>query len=107
MAKDTYNKRMKGNWQQGKGCKGDAEERQHAKKEIDDAVIHDLEGQPVRHKGKRKRNKKASLEHVIAWYTQKVEEWERSGQSSGTVNFFRDSLKKAKKRYEEEYGSDK
>lgn len=106
MAKNTYNKRMKASWQQGKGCKGDAEERQHAKKEIEDSIQHDVLERPVRHKGKRKRNKKASLEHTIAWYEQKIEEYERAGNRGSCLHMFRDSLRKARKRYRDEYGGD-
>lgn len=107
MAKDTYKKRAKGNWNQGKGCKGDAEERQYAKTEIEKAVAHDVEDQPTRHKGKRKRNKKASLEYTIAWYTQKIAEWERLDRKGSIVNMFRDSLKEATKEYKEKYEEEK
>jgi hypothetical protein len=104
MAANTYKKRMKGNWNQGKGCKGDSEERQYSKIEIEESIKTDVEGQPVRHKGKRKRNKKASLEHTILWYTQRIEEYERQGNNSSFSNYLRDGLKKAKEEYEEKYG---
>ena len=107
MAKNTYNKRMKGNWCQGKVHKGDSGERQYAKEEIKEGVVHDLEGHPTRHKKKRKRNKKASLEHTIQWYTQKIAEYERLERSSSFLNYLRHGLKQAQKKYEEEYGEDK
>ena len=60
MAKDTYKKRMKGHWQQGKGCKGDSEERQYAKREIAQALAADEEGYLERHhKGARTKNERA------------------------------------------------
>src|ERR1700692_2483441 len=101
MAANTYKKRMKGNWNQGKGCKGDSEERQYSKREIEESIQTDVEGNPVRHKGKRKRNKKASLEYRITWYTQKIEEYKRSECNDSFLGYLRDGLKKAKEEYEE------
>ena len=106
MAKDTYKKRAKGNWQQGKGCKGDSEERQYAKIEIEAAIKHEVEGQPIRYKGKRKRNKKMALEHQIEWYQQKIEEYQRRGDNDSFVHYMMNSLIKAKKKYKEEYGEE-
>jgi phage terminase Nu1 subunit (DNA packaging protein) len=105
MASDTYKKRAKGNWCQGKGYKGDSEERQFSKTEIKEQIKYDLEGLPVRHKKKRKRNKKASLEHQIEWYAQRVAQRESSGHSSDSfTNYLRDGLKKVKDEYNEKYG---
>jgi outer membrane receptor for ferrienterochelin and colicin len=104
---NTYKKRAKGSWHQGKGYKGDSEERMHAKKEIQESVKIDLEEGLTRHKGKRKRNKKASLEHMISWYTQKIEEYERNGHSSSHTHYLRDGLRKARREYEEKYGDEK
>ena len=99
-----YKKRAKGSWNQVKGCKGDSEERQYAEKEIEESIKQDLEGHPVRHKGKRKRNKKASLEYQIEWYTKKIAEFERMGYKGSCINYFRDALKRHKKEYQEKYG---
>lgn len=103
MANDTYKKRMKGSWNQGKRHKGDSEERQYAKKEVEESIKYDVEGQPVRHKGKRKRNKKASLEYRISWYTQTIEKYERMERNGSFLNSLREGLKVAKKEYKEKY----
>lgn len=104
MSKDTYKKRLKGNWRQGKGYKGDAEERQYSKTEIEAAIKHEVEGQPTKYKGKRKRNKKMALEHQIEWYQQKITEFERNGYKGSCIDYFRNALREAKKKYKEEYG---
>jgi hypothetical protein len=113
MAKDTYKKRMKGNWQQGKGYKGDSEERMYARKEIEQAIQAEEDDYLEKyHKGARTRNEKARLEHQIAWYTQVLAETDRRMAAEGKVpnwessfaSYFRDSLKKAKKKYEEMFG---
>lgn len=65
----AYRKRMKGDWRQGKRHKGDAEERQFAKREIQQQLDADEEDYLERyHKGKRTKNEKARLEYRIAWY---------------------------------------
>jgi hypothetical protein len=107
MAKDTYKKRAKGSWHQGKGCKGDAEERQYAKKEVEESIQHDVLERPMRHKGKRKRNKKASLEYTIEWYTQKIAEHEQMGRGIEYTGYLRDGLRRAKREWEEKYGEKK
>lgn len=105
MANDTYKKRAKSNWRQGKGYKGDSEEREYAKKEIEETIQHDVLERPLRYKGKRKRNKKASLEHRISWCQQKIEELERQGYKGSSVDYLRDLLRKARKEYKK-YGEE-
>lgn len=97
MAND-YKKRLKGNWRQGKGYKGDDSERAYAKKEISEDLKAIDEEYLTKHKGKRKKNVKAHLEYLIAWYTQRVEEIERSKNRSSMGSYWRDGLAKARKR---------
>ena len=96
-----YTKRMKGNWNQGKRCKGDAEERQYAKAEIKQELEANDENYLVKHKGKKKKNEKARLEHWIDWYEKTIQEYERRGTGHGShPNYLRDSLRKAKMKLE-------
>lgn len=113
MGKDTYKKRMKGNWNQGKGCKGDDEERMYAKEEIRQALKEmDDDYQATYKKSKRKRNEKARLEHSIAWYEKVVAEDERRQRENpdrgswrcSFISYARDALRKAKKEYAEKFG---
>lgn len=111
MAKDTYKKRMKGNWRQGKGCKGDDEERMYAKQEIREALKEmDENYQATYRKSKRRRNEKARLEHSMEWYRKVIADEERRRRehpewgSSYFGNYARDALRKAEKEWEEKFG---
>lgn len=65
----AHSKRAKGNWRQGKGYKGDSEERQFSKREIAQQLAEDEEAYLDRyHKGARSKNMKARLEYRIRWY---------------------------------------
>lgn len=107
MGSDTgYKKRAKGHWQCGKGCKGDSEERQYAKREIAQALKEAEEGYLERyHKGARTKNERARLEYRIEWYTQALERDERrGGWASSFANYLRDGLRKAKKELRDKFG---
>ena len=104
MSNNDYKKRAKGNWNQGKGCKGDSEERMYAKKEIVEQVKVNDDKYLTPHKGKRKKNLKAQLEYRIAWYTQMAENEVRNKRSDIFTYFIEEGLKNAKKEYEEKYG---
>src|SRR5271165_673502 len=100
MAKDTYKKRLKAGWNQGKRCKGDGEERQYVKKEISTAVKeYDEDYVSPYKKGKRKRNRKLQLEHRIAWYEEVLAKYASRGQDTLTSGWFRIALKEAKEKY--------
>lgn len=89
-----YKKRAKGSWNVGKGCKGDSEERAYAQREIEaELAAHETGLTP--HKGKRKKNKRASLEHTISWYEQTIQSREREGVSDSFTHYLRDGLKRA------------
>ena len=95
---NDYKKRAKGSWNVGKGCKDDSSERVYAKNEIKQELKAEETGL-TRHKAKRKRNVKASLEFQILWYTQKLEEIERGkNKNTSTANYFRSALKKNKEK---------
>lgn len=99
-----HKKRAKGNWRQGKGYKGDSEERGYAKQEIEDELEIDATG-ITPHRGRRKRNYKAILEHRIAWYQQTIEKYQRDYKITGDSFLFslREGLKVAQKEYREKY----
>jgi hypothetical protein len=102
MAANTYKKRMKGNWNQGKACKGDGEERQAAKKEIKELIAEcDADYKTRYQKSKRSRNEKVRLQHWIAWYTQRVEDSKRSGRRDIISTWMREGLAKAEKKLAE------
>lgn len=108
MSRNTYKKRAKGSWCQGKGYKGDSEERQYAKIEIEESIKYDQEDNLVKHKKKRKRNDKAALEHRIEWYKQLISQYKlREGNSDSFINCLTDGLKQAEKEYEEKYKESK
>ena len=101
VATDTYKKRMKGHWQQGKAYKGDGEERLAAKRELAELIRESEEDYKIKYKkSKRRRNEKARLEHRIKWYEQTIEKYDRRGDNSSFSNWLRDDLAKAKKKYE-------
>ena len=107
MAKDTYKKRMKGHWQQGKGCKGDSEERQYAKREIAMALAADEEGYLERyHKGARTKNERARLEYRINWYQQTLDSYKQRGWGSSFAHYLQDGLRRARKELRDKYGDD-
>jgi hypothetical protein len=106
MAKDSYKKRMKGNWNQGKSCKGDGEERKYAVQEITQFLKEmDEDYQLPYKKAKRNRNDKARLEHRIAWYEQALQKY-KEGHDTSFTHWIRHSLMKAKKEYEEKFGEE-
>jgi hypothetical protein len=108
MAKNTYKKRAKASWNQGKGCKGDSQERNYTKKDISEELLYDNEENLTPHKKKGKKNKKAQLEYWISWYTQQVEACQRDGKDNGNDNgmlwWFMNGLEQCKKEYEEKFG---
>lgn len=66
---NPYRKRLKAGWNVGKGAKGDGEERQYAKREIEQELAAAEESYLERHhKGKRTRNMRAHLEYRVKWY---------------------------------------
>jgi len=108
MPDNVYKKRAKGDWCQGKRHKGDSEERQYAKNEIEKEIESDITGL-VKHRGKRKRNHKAILEYRISWYEQTIEKYERQYKRTGDshLNSLRDGLRVAQKEYKEKYSDGK
>lgn len=106
MAKDSYKKRMKGNWNQGKACKGDGSERAYAKAEIREFIKEmDEDYQAPYKKSKRRRNDKARLEHRIKWCEEALAR--RPSECDWFSNWIRCDLAKAKKQYQEKYGDKK
>lgn len=104
MGKYTYKKRAKGNWNQGKGHKGDGDERQFSKKEIGEMVEEIEENHLVRYKSRRKRNRKASLEHTISWYKEKINEHKNAGRTKDYyIGYLITGLEAAEKEYKEKY----
>ncbi len=107
MAKDSYKKRMKGDWNQGKACKGDGEERMYAKEEIKEFLKEmDEDYQAPYKKSKRKRNDKARLEHRIAWCEQALTRRKGMGNDSFS-HWIQSDLDKAKELYNKKYGGNK
>lgn len=95
-----YKKRLKGNWRQGKRYKGDSEERQFAKSEIKQQLAEEDEKYlDKHHKGARTKNVKARLEHQVKLYEQVLERPRHA--SDWLSNYFRDALKKARKKLNE------
>jgi uncharacterized protein YxeA len=99
MPQNTYKKRLRSGWRQGKLYKSDSEERQFSKREIVRDIEEDRENYLYRHKGRRKRNVKASWEYRIDWYQKKIAEYERAGQKSSVVPLFRTRLAELKEAY--------
>jgi len=98
---NDHKKRSKGDWRQGKGYKGDGEERQFSKNEVKQQLAEDEETYLDRHKGKKKRNKLASLEYRVKWYEETIAKYEKDNKNSMLCNWFRDSLEKTKKQLAE------
>lgn len=91
-----YNKRMKGCWRQGKGCKGDSEERQYSKLEIKQQLAEDEENYLHKyHKGARTKNMRARLEYRIRWYEELNARY-KDNATSVFGHWFMDGLRKAK-----------
>lgn len=93
----AYKKRTKGNWKQGKGAKGDGEERQYARREIVQMLreLHADYREQYRKAG-RTPNLKARLEYRICWYEEVLA---RHGERSDSFHsYMRDGLIKAKAR---------
>jgi hypothetical protein len=99
-----HTKRSKGNWTQGKSCKGDSYERQFSKTEIQAQLDQDHETYLSRHKGKRKRNDKARLEYRMKWLACRVVD-EVFGESY--TAYLRSELRKAQKEYDEKFPTEK
>lgn len=104
---NAHKKRAKGNWRQGKGYKGDSEERMYAKKEITEEVKTNNDDHLTRHKSKRKKNLKARLEYWILFYSQKLEEYQRNGHSGSSTYLLREGLERAQKEFEEKFSKKK
>ena len=102
MAKDSYKKRMKGGWNQGKACKGNGSERAYAKAEIRQFIKEMDEGykDPYR-KSQRKKNEKARLEYRISYFENAAARYNKTGYVSSWVTT---ELAKAKKLYAEKFG---
>jgi hypothetical protein len=98
---NTHKKRAKGSWRQGKGYKGDSEERMYAKKEIEEELKASEDNYLTRHKGKRKKNLKARLEYRISWYKQIIEKYQMDSLNSSNSHYFRSGLREAEKEYQE------
>lgn len=104
MAKDSYKKRMKGSWNQGKAYKGDGEERAYARTEIKQFVKEmDENYQEPYKKSKRRRNEKARLEHRIKWCEQALARY-KVIKDDWFSKWIRSDLEKAKKQYAQKYG---
>jgi hypothetical protein len=97
-----YKKRAKGSWSVGKDQKAasNAEERQYEKTEIEQAIKETDPKFRVK-KGKRKKNKRASLEHRLEWYQQRLDEALRTKQDSSWVQMMRNGIKRTKERIED------
>lgn len=107
MAHDSYKKRLKGHWTQGKRYKGDGEERAFAKEEIAEFLREmDADYQAPYRKSKRKRNEKARLLHRIEWCRATLARHKTSGRapSDWFSNWIRSDLEKALKKYEKLFG---
>lgn len=94
----TYSKRQKAHYNTGKSCKGNrkAKETVYSKAEIEEQLAS-LDPDFRYHMSKRKRNTRASLEHTINWYTQKIAEYERNKFDSSFTHYLRSGLKSAQK----------
>jgi hypothetical protein len=107
MAKDSYKKRMKGSWNQGKEHKGDRCERAYAKTEIRELIKEmDDDYQTKYKKAKRNRNEKARLEHKIKWCEETLAK-KNGSECSYLSNWVKSELEKAKQKYAVKYGDDK
>jgi len=70
----SYKKRDKGNWNQGKSYKGSrkAKEREHVKEDIEQQIQEEHDENYQYRKYTHTRNKKASLEHSLQYYQEKL-----------------------------------
>lgn len=92
----AYKKRAKGGWRQGKGCKGDGEERQYSKLEIKQQLAEAEENYLDKyHKGARTKNMRARLEYRIKWYEEITAKY--NGKTSVMGGWMMDGLRRAKK----------
>lgn len=92
----AYKKRAKGGWRQGKGYKGDGEERQYSKTEIRQQLAEAEENYLEKyHKGARTKNMRARLEYRISWYEELNAKYKGSA-TSVFGHWFMEGLKKAK-----------
>jgi hypothetical protein len=96
---------MKGGWHQGKACKGDGEERQYSKKEIQQMVAEMEEDFLYKYRGKGKPNMKARLEYRIRWCEERLAEHKNREQNDGWRSWFsnwiRSDLEKSRKQLKE------
>jgi len=106
MAADSYKKRLKGHWTQGKRYKGDGEERAYAKEEIAEFLREmDADYLTPYKKSKRRRNEKARLLHRIAWCRAALERRKGMPRTNDFFsNWIRGDLELALKLYREKYG---
>lgn len=105
MSKDTYNKARKASWCQGKRYKGDSEERQRSKREVEEEFKQDNDNYLTKYRKKKKPNLEAKLKYRIEWYTQKMTELANQGRTSYSWNgYLVDGLKRAQKEYKEKFG---
>lgn len=105
----SYKKRDKGHWNQGKAYKGTrkAKEREYVKREIKQQI--DEQDPSFRYpRYTHTPNKKAQLEHKIAWYQRHIDEYKkRDGFWKNWANWARDSLRKYRKQYAKLFGKEK
>jgi hypothetical protein len=98
----TYNKRQKGGWNGGKANKGNrkAREREYVKKDIKQQIDEQDPEYRV-HYNKRTPNRKARLEYEVGFYERLIKKYKDNKINSRFANWFRDSLRKAKKKLKE------
>lgn len=100
----AYKKRAKASWNQGKGAKGDSEERQYSRREVREQLAQAEETYlHHHHKGARTRNEKARLEYRVSWYEQRLERWAKLGTSDSMLSYFRSELRRAQKELAEKF----
>lgn len=98
----AYKKRAKQSWNAGKRGKenSDPAERQFVKREILQAISEMDADYLHRHKGKRKRNDIARLQHRIKWYEERIEHHART-HSDWFWSWARDSIARDRKKLKE------
>lgn len=93
-----YKKRLQAGWNVGKGAKGDGEERRYAREEVAQALREMHADYLDRHRSAPTPNRRARLEHSIAWYERVIAEYDRAGRTYG---YWHSALAKAKARLAE------
>jgi len=105
----SYKKRDKGQWNQGKACKGNrkAKEKEHVKRDIQQQIDEQAKNYKYPYKSKTTPDHKKRLAHRINWYEKVLKRMHHSDVHNWLTSSFRATLRTLKKKWADKYGSNK